>query len=92
MKLIAQLRLKPTTEGGRETPVKIMFKGSAGIGAATSSCTVRLMDRQILKPGEACDAEIQIPSKIGPLGVDSVVPLFEGLREVATATVKRIVK
>lgn len=92
MKLIALIRLKKTSDGGRETPVKMMFKGSASIGAAISSCTVQLMGQQILKPGEACDAEIQIPTNIGPLVVGSEVPLYEGVREVATATVKRIVR
>lgn len=91
MKIIALLRLKKTNDGGRVDPVKMFFKPSISIGEGACSCKVLLLDKQILKPGEACNVEVSIPSKIGPLKTDSEVKFYEGFREVATGTVKSIV-
>ena len=93
MKIIANIQLKQSSEGGRENPVYSGYRPTfRWDGNRISDCVITILQGHSIKPGEQGKVEIKIlhPKKIeGITTVDHFI-ISEGSREVATGSINEI--
>lgn len=90
MKLRAEITLKATEEGGRKSPILSGYRPTFRIGLNyNSDCSVTLINKLNIKPGEHGIVEIKIlhPERIIGIKENDVFTLTEGLKEVANGSV-----
>jgi hypothetical protein len=95
MRIIAEIFLKTSKEGGRENPIYNGYRPTFRVGADQSSdCVITIVDGNSIKPGATGKVEIKI---LHPSNIDAVIAgksfgLTEGVKEVATGSITSIHK
>lgn len=93
MKIIANIRLKPSSAGGRENPVYSGYRPTLRLATeGNSDCVITVLKGSNIKPGEAGNVEIKIlhPQKLIGISKALQFSLTEGLKEIATGSIVEI--
>ncbi|MBP6412565.1 MAG: DEAD/DEAH box helicase family protein [Bacteroidia bacterium] len=93
MKIIANIQLKQSSEGGRENPVYSGYRPTfRWEGIKISDCVITILQGHSIKPGEEGKVEIKIlhPEKIEGITTANNFSITEGMREVASGSISEI--
>jgi glycosyltransferase involved in cell wall biosynthesis len=77
MKVFANIQLRPSSDGGIETPLYSDYRATIKINDIESRCIINILNKDYINPGQWGNAEIIILDKIGSISKTDSFTLYE---------------